>query len=128
SHQFWLTHPMKASSALPAALLLLAFAPKAFSQSQPPAKIDPAADDPISLSAFHVSSSADVGYTATSTLAGTRLNTPLRDVGTAVSVVTKEFLNDVNANDSSTLLTYTVSTEIGGMEGNYAGGNFGVSR
>jgi outer membrane receptor protein involved in Fe transport len=91
-------------------------------------KPDPNDDETVTLTAFTVNASTDVGYMATNTLAGTRLNTPLRDVGTAVSVVTKEFLTDVDANDSSTLLTYTVSTEVGGIDGNYAGGNFGVSR
>lgn len=85
-------------------------------------------DEPITLSAFTVQASSDVGYTATNTLAGTRINTPLRDVGTAVSVVTKEFLNDVATHDSATLLTYTVGTEIGGAEGNHAGGIFNTSR
>jgi outer membrane receptor protein involved in Fe transport len=119
--------PMKAHSAFSAAALALALPSVAWMQAQPaPAK--PTADEPVALDAFHVSASSDVGYMATNTLAGTRLNTPLRDVGTAVSIVTKEFLTDVSANDSSTLLTYTVSTEIGGIEGNYAGGNFGVSR
>ena len=95
--------------ALPRALLmtlLLALPSVAWMQSQPaPAK--PTPDDPISLEAFHISASSDVGYMATNTLAGTRLNTPLRDVGTAVSVVTKEFLTDVAANDSGTLIAST---------------------
>src|SRR5262245_7317256 len=94
------------------ALLVLALVPATPAQTKP----EPAADEPVSLTAFTVSTSRDVGYTATNTLAGTRLNTPLSDVGTAVSVVTKEFLTDVAANDASTLLTYTVSTEIGGIE------------
>lgn len=84
--------------------------------------------EPIQLSPFTVMSSADVGYTATNTLAGTRLNTPLRDVGTAVSVVTKEFLVDVAAHDSSTLLPYTVGTEVGGIDGNFAGGSISGGR
>ena len=117
----------------PALVLALAFIspiPAAVAQPSPAASpsASPAQDEPITLSAFTISASSDVGYTATNTLAGTRLNTPLRDVGAALSVVTKEFLNDVGANDSTTLLTYTVSTEIGGVEGNYAGGSVGVAR
>ncbi len=76
----------------------------------------------VTLSPFTVSDTQDVGYVATNTLAGTRLNTPLKDVGTSISVVTKEFLLDLAANDSSTLLPYTVGTEIGGPDGNFAGG------
>lgn len=79
-------------------------------------------NDPITLSAFTVSDSKDVGYVATNTLAGTRLNTALKDVGTSISVVTKELLLDIAADDSTTLLPYTVGTEIGGPDGNFAGG------
>jgi outer membrane receptor protein involved in Fe transport len=110
--------------------LVLVSAARSAAQSTPPAAkpAQPEQDEPVTLSAFTISASSDVGYTATNTLAGTRINTPLRDVGAAVSVVTKEFLNDVGSHDSTTLLTYTVSTEIGGVEGNYAGGSVGVTR
>jgi hypothetical protein len=109
--------------------LVLVSAARAPAQSPSPAAkpAQPEQDEPVTLSAFTISASSDVGYTATNTLAGTRINTPLRDVGAAVSVVTKEFLNDVNSHDSTTLLTYTVSTEIGGVEGNYAGGSVVLS-
>ena len=40
------------------------------------------------LSPFVVTSESDSGYAATNTLAGTRLNTPIKDIGTAISVVT----------------------------------------
>ncbi|MFZ9745141.1 MAG: TonB-dependent receptor plug domain-containing protein [Opitutaceae bacterium] len=88
----------------------------------------PAREDAVQLSAFTVSDSKDVGYTATNTLAGTRLNTPLKDVGTSISIVTKEFLNDIAAHDSTTLLPYTVGTEIGGPDGNFAGGSIAGGR
>ena len=75
----------------------------------------------IVLSPFEVTSSSDVGYTASQTLAGNRLNTDLRDIGSAVSVVTKEFLQDVGATDNSSLLQYTTGTEVSGYRGNFAG-------
>jgi hypothetical protein len=86
------------------------------------------APDPVTLSAFTVTDSKDVGYTATNTLAGTRLNTALKDVGTSITVVTKEFLSDIGANDSGTLLPYTVGTEVGGTDGNFAGGTIAGGR
>ena len=49
------------------------------------------------LSPFTVEASADVGYRATSTLAGTRINTNLADIGSAISIVTAEFLSDLGA-------------------------------
>ncbi len=90
--------------------------PFAFSQVE-----DVEEDDVFELSPFSVEGSKDNGYRATSTLAGTRIRTDLRDVGSAISVVTEEFLRDTGATDSESLLVYTTGTEVGGMQGNYAG-------
>lgn len=49
------------------------------------------------LSPFVVDVSNDRGYTATSSLAGGRLSSELRDTAAAVSVLTAEFLDDVGA-------------------------------
>jgi hypothetical protein len=38
----------------------------------------------VELSPFVISSERDIGYRATSTLAGTRLNTDIKDIGAAV--------------------------------------------
>ena len=56
------------------------------------------------MTPFEVATSRDTGYQATETLAGTRIRTDLRDVGAAITVITKEFLKDVGATDSATLL------------------------
>lgn len=79
------------------------------------------AEDPevYVLNPFVVESSGNVGYIATSTLAGTRLNTQLKDVGSAISVVTKEFLEDTGATNNETLLVYTTNTEVAGVDGNF---------
>ncbi len=77
----------------------------------------------ILMSPFEVQESEQVGYLATTTLAGTRLKTELRDVGSAISVVTKEFLDDTGATSNDTLLTYTTGTETGGTFGNFGGGS-----
>jgi len=73
------------------------------------------------LSPFSVDSSEDTGYRATTTLAGTRLNTNLRDIGSAISVMTDEFLEDVGATDAATALSYGLNIEVNGPQGNYAG-------
>ena len=78
-------------------------------------------DDPIELSPFVITSTQDTGYQATTTLAGTRLNTNLKDVGAAVSVYTAEFLADIHVTRLEDILTYTASTEGGGQNGNFAG-------
>jgi hypothetical protein len=48
----------------------------------------------IVLSPFAISSTSDVGYQATSSLAGTRLDAKLRDLGSSISVVDQEFIKD----------------------------------
>ena len=75
----------------------------------------------IELSPFEVTAATDTGYVATQTLAGTRIRTDLKDVGSAISVVTKDFMQDIGATDSSTLLQYTTNAEISGTRGTYAG-------
>ena len=75
----------------------------------------------IQLSPFEVSGVRDTGYQATETLAGTRIRTNLADVGSAIQVITREFLQDVGATDSGTLLQYTTNAEVAGTRGTYAG-------
>ncbi len=53
----------------------------------------------VELSPFTVSTTRDRGYVATNTLAGSRLNTDLLTTPAAVSVFTRDFLNDIAAGD-----------------------------
>ena len=79
-------------------------------------------DDIVVLSPFEVSAEQeDGGYLAETTLAGNRLNTKLRDIGNAVTVITPQMLEDIGATNNATLLQYTTNTEVGGIQGNYAG-------
>lgn len=68
-------------------------------------------EEVVVLSPFVVDSSTDEGYRATSTLAGSRLNTPLRDVAASITVVTKEFMTDTAAVSINDVLAYTANTE-----------------
>lgn len=72
------------------------------------------------LSPFTISEQETIGYQATTTLAGSRLKTDLRDVGAAVSVVTKEIFDDTGATDASTILSFMSNTEVSGPNGNFA--------
>mgnify|MGYP002629537813 CR=1 FL=1 len=72
------------------------------------------------LSPFTVDSGDSEGYAATSTLAGTRLKTNLRDIAATISVVTKDFLEDTDSTDLKELLIYTANTEVTGPIGNLA--------
>jgi outer membrane receptor protein involved in Fe transport len=79
-----------------------------------------AEDSILTLSPFEVRPEEDSGYQATSTLAGTRLRSDLKDLAASISVVTKDFMNDVNATDLTSLLVYTLGTEVGGFGGNFS--------
>jgi len=85
------------------------------------AQDDDEIDELYELSPFSVDASQDTGYTATSTLAGTRVRTDLKDLGAAISVYTSEFLEDTGATDAQSLLSYTSNTEVGGYQGNFSG-------
>ena len=73
------------------------------------------------LSPFQVDASADIGYSATSTLAGTRLNTNLRDIAASISVINQEFLEDTASTNIADVLLFTPNTEISGPNGNFSG-------
>lgn len=62
------------------------------------------------LSAFVVNESDDVGYAAASTLAGSRLNTNLKDLAAPISVFTKELLDDLGATTVNEALEFAVNT------------------
>lgn len=81
----------------------------------------PMDDEIYQLSPFEVKAEEDTGYQATQTLAGTRIRTDLKDVGSAITVITREFLNDIGATDNSTLLQYTTNAEVAGTRGTYSG-------
>ncbi len=81
----------------------------------------PAKDETVVLSPFVVSSTLDTGYLGASTLAGTRLNTPVKDLGASIAIYTKDFLNDIGATNPSELLIYATSMEAGGAGGNFSG-------
>lgn len=83
-------------------------------------------DETIVLSPFEVNASDESGYAAASSLAGNRLNTELRDVGSAISVVTAQMLRDIGATSNETLLQYTTNTEVGNIYGNFANAGSGT--
>ncbi|MCB1122225.1 MAG: TonB-dependent receptor plug domain-containing protein, partial [Verrucomicrobiae bacterium] len=76
------------------------------------------------LSPFEISEGSDLGYVATATLAGSRLNTALLDTPASISVMTQEFLEDIGATDLSEAIEYGLSAgnDIGG-----GGANVGAS-
>lgn len=65
----------------------------------------------VVLSPFIVDSSQDEGYRATNTLAGTRISTNLRDIAAPVSVITKDFMNDIGATNVNDILAFQTGSE-----------------
>ncbi len=72
------------------------------------------------LDKFEVSADADVGYAATSTLAGTRVRTELKDLGSSISVVSGEMLEDRGVGARGSFLSKGKAERSGGKGGSPA--------
>ena len=81
------------------ALLLPQTAPSARAQASAGPPLPKPAEETLVLSPFEVSAAADTGYMASSTLAGSRLNSSLLTTPSAISVFTKDLLSDLAASD-----------------------------
>ena len=103
--------------------LLLPFAFAGFAVAQTTVPTPVTADSVHKLAPFEVSSDSSNGYVATNTLGGTLIRTNLSDVGSAISVYTKDFLDDLGAFDNETLLAFTVNTDVGGVQGTFVNTN-----
>jgi hypothetical protein len=115
-----------------AALLAALLVPCACLQAQtapaPTSATTPKDDEVLVLSPFEVKATSDSNaYTADSTLAGNRLSTRLRDIGSSLTVVTSQFLLDTGATDNTSLLQRLGGTEVGGVNGNFASAGSGSS-
>lgn len=78
------------------------------------------AEERVDLSPFVVRESASTGYLATDSLAGTRLRTPLKDIGASISVITRDMIDDLAVANVEDLLVYTTGTEVVGIGGNFS--------
>jgi iron complex outermembrane recepter protein len=83
----------------------------AFAQSVSSSPPAPKASDVVTLTPFEVDASRDVGYRAASTLAGSRLNTDLKDIASVIDVYTRDFLDDLGATDLESILGYANNLE-----------------
>jgi outer membrane receptor protein involved in Fe transport len=74
----------------------------------------PLKEEDVILSPFEITVEVDRGYAATSTLAGARLATSLKETPAAIGVVTREFIDDilgVNLNDIGNWATNTTTLD-----------------
>ena len=76
----------------------------------------PADDDVVTLSAFTVSTEKDVGYRASNSIAGTRSNTPIKDIPLNIQVFTKDFYEDLLITNQVDLERYNASLINGGAD------------
>ena len=67
--------------------------------------------DVVTLSPFTVDTSADKGYLASNTLSGTRLNSKIEDLGSSITVVTKQQMLDTAVIDINDIFLYEANTE-----------------
>lgn len=104
-----------------AASIVLAGRASAQAVVAPPANARAVTEDTIQLSPFVVQTNTDVGYEASSSLAGTGLNTKLTDLGASVSVITSKFLEDTGSKNLSDVLVYQTNMEVRGFGGNLSG-------
>ncbi|MGH8019877.1 MAG: TonB-dependent receptor plug domain-containing protein [Opitutaceae bacterium] len=68
-------------------------------------------DEAVVLSPFEVTSEDDMGYYASHTLSGTRLNTRLRDLGASITVITAQQLADTSSVGINDVFLYEANTE-----------------
>jgi iron complex outermembrane receptor protein len=90
---------------LPAAPLILSLAaviPRTLAQEAAPG----AAEEPVKLSPFEVSSQNDSGYGVDQTMSATRTAAKLAELPISISIVTDQFLNDLAAVDIQSALIY----------------------
>ena len=112
------------------AIVIFAAMPLLCAQSAPAGSTNPSASagEVVQLAPFEVNTAKDAGYVASSSLAGSRLNTQLRDAPASISVLTAEFLADIGATDMEEAMLYAnnvqknVSDEVSGV----ANGNSAV--
>ena len=102
----------RTSSTACIAFLLATMANLSAQNTPAPAAPPPASDDVVELSPFTVDASADKGYRAANTLAGSRLNTDLRDTPASVTVFTKELMEDLGLNSIEKLTDYSPSARM----------------
>lgn len=69
------------------------------------------ADETLELSPFTVTTTKDQGYYAANTLAGSRMNTNLADIGASISVITRQQMDDTASVDLNDIFRYEVNTE-----------------
>jgi outer membrane receptor protein involved in Fe transport len=95
---------------------LCALSGSAYAQTAPAAS---AGDDEIvKLSTFTVNTERDYGYRASNSIAGSRTNTPIKDLPVNIQVFTKDLFDDLGLTNQVDLEAYNGSLVNGGADRN----------
>jgi outer membrane receptor protein involved in Fe transport len=105
----------------PAPVLLSAVLICVSATAQTPAPVPEGTGEAVVLSPFEVVTSGDRGYSASETMTGSRVKTPIIDLPYSVNVMTSEFLEDFGIFELSDNIT-----QISGFSGLDVGGNFSL--
>jgi len=96
---------------LPRLCAWLALGLPALAPSVPPVVTEPkAADQTVTLNPFVISVGADDGYAPTETLSGTRLKAQVKDIPSAISIISADMLSDLGALNFNDVLDFLPST------------------
>ncbi len=95
--------------------LIFALTASALAQTAPPPPPEaapvPTAPPVIELSPFVVSDTANTGWVATETLAGSRLRTDYRDVANQIETLTKDLMTDLGLTSIDQAMIYSANVE-----------------
>jgi iron complex outermembrane receptor protein len=80
----------------------------------------------VELSPFVVSTQGDDGYRAANTLSGSRVNTKLSETPAAISVLTKELMEDIGAKNTTDFLDFATNAGTAELKDDPQGSNFQV--
>ncbi|MDP3070558.1 MAG: hypothetical protein Q8N18_09730 [Opitutaceae bacterium] len=104
-------HVCPLRAAVATAFLLPASLLAQVAPSAPPPRVAASNEPPVELSPFVISSTADTGWIATETLAGSRLRTDFKDVPNQIETLTKDFMQDLGLTSLDQALIYTANVE-----------------
>ena len=76
----------------------------------------------IPLREAEISSLEEQGYVAPSTLAGTKVESQLKDIGAAIATLSNQHMEDAGATDAKQTIQFGLAAEEAGNDANFAGG------
>jgi len=91
----------------------------ALAQTAAPTVAPGATEEVLELSPFVVEASAN-SYVAKSTLGSTRIRSDVADVGSSISILTEQLIEDLAGTDAGSLLNIVPNMEVAGALGNFS--------